>query len=314
VVTWQGRHLLGPCLDSLRRQTLAHRVLVVDNASTDGTAEFLAAEHPEVTVLASPRNEGFAGGVARALDVVDTPYTALLNNDATADPHWLAALVEHAESHPDTAAVTSRMLLGGSGAGLNNTGVLLLASGYGADRGLGEPDSAYLDADEVFGFSGGAALLRTDAVRQVGGMAGQLFLYYEDTDLSWRLRLAGWSVRYEPRALVHHEHSATIDQRSEAFAFYNERNRLLVLVRCGPAGMALRASARFLVTTASLAARRLAGRRVPDVATFRPAVRLRAFRSFLRLLPWALGSRRAVVRTARVRPRDVADRWVTRVP
>jgi GT2 family glycosyltransferase len=313
VVTWQGRHLLGACLQSLRLQTLDHRLLVVDNASTDGTAEFVAAEHPEATLVVSDRNEGFAGGVARGLEQVDSPYVALLNNDATADPDWLATLVAHADAHPTTAAVTSRMLLADRPGTLNNTGVVLLPTGYGADRGLGEPDTAYPEADDVFGFSGGAALLRTEAVRSVGGMPAEYFLYYEDTDLSWRLRLAGWSVRYEPGAVVHHLHAASTDQRSESFAYFNERNRLLTLTRCAPPAMAVAAVLRFLVTTASLTARRLARRPVPDVATFRLAVRLRAFSAFLRLLPWALGSRRAILRDARLLPRDVTGRWVPRV-
>src|SRR5215213_10108048 len=109
VVSWQGRHLIGSCLESLRRQTLPHRVLVVDNGSTDGTAEFLAAEHPEVTALATGDNLGFAGGVAAGLQAVGTPYVALLNNDAEAEPGWLAALVSSLEAHPEAAAATSRM-------------------------------------------------------------------------------------------------------------------------------------------------------------------------------------------------------------
>jgi len=312
VVTWQGRHLLGPCLESLRHQTLGHRLLVVDNASTDGTTDFLAAQHPEANVLVSRRNEGFAGGVARALGAVDTPYAALLNNDATAEPDWLAALVAHADACPEAGAVTSQMLLTDAPGTLNNTGVLLLPSGYGADRDLGEPAGSRPEPGEVFGFSGGAALLRTEAVDQAGGMPAPFFLYYEDTDLSWRLRLAGWTVRYEPRAVVHHAHSATADQQSESFAFYNERNRLLTLARCAPAGMAVRGATQFLVTTASLTLRRLIRRPAPDVATFRLAVRLRAFRSFLRLLPWAVRGRRAVVRRASPGVRAVADRWVGR--
>jgi GT2 family glycosyltransferase len=143
-------------------------------------------------------------------------------------------------------------------------------------------------------------------------MPRRFFLYYEDTDLSWRLRLAGWSVRYEPDAVVHHLHSATADQASESFALFNERNRLLTLVRCAPAGLAARATGRFLVTTASLAARRLLGQRVPDVAGFRLRVRLRAFGSFLRLAPWALRSRRSILRGARVPPRRVAAEWAGR--
>jgi GT2 family glycosyltransferase len=311
VVSWQGRHLIGPCLDSLRRQTLGHRVVVVDNGSTDGTAEFLAAEHPEVTVLATGENLGFAGGVAAGLEAVDTPYVALLNNDAEAEPGWLAALARCLTAHAEAGAVTSRMLLADRPGTLNNTGVLLLADGRGADRGLGEPETAWTEPGEVFGFSGGAAMLRTEALREIGGFPREFFLYYEDTDVSFRLRLAGWTVRYEPAAVVRHRHSATVDQRSEIFAFCNERNRLLVLLRCAPLGLALRAPLRFQVTTASLAVKRLLRRPVPDVPAFRLGLRLRAFGSYLRLAPWALRSRRAVLRRARVRPRDVVAAWAS---
>jgi GT2 family glycosyltransferase len=310
VVTWQGRHLLGPCLESLRRQTCRHRLVVVDNASTDGTAEFLAAEHPEAVVVHNPANLGFAGGVQAALETVSTRYVALLNNDAEAEPDWLASLVAHLDEHPEAAAVTSRMMLTDRPGVLNNAGVRLLADGHGADRGLGEPDSGYPRAEEVFGFSGGAAALRTSVAQDAGGFPRPFFLYYEDTDLSWRLRLAGWTVRYEPGAVVHHRHSATVNQQSEGFAFYNERNRLLTLLRCAPAAVAVRAALRFLLTTASLAAGKLTGRGIPDVATFRLRVRLRAFGSFLRLTPWALRSRRAILRTARVPPREVAGAWL----
>jgi GT2 family glycosyltransferase len=284
--------------------------VVVDNASTDGTAEFLAAEHSEAVVVRNQTNLGFAGGVQAGMDVVRTRYVALLNNDAEAEPDWLDALVRHLEEHPEAAAVTSRMLLTDRPGTLNNTGVRLLADGHGADRGLGEAENAYPRAEEVFGFSGGAAAMRTDVVAEVGGFPRPFFLYYEDTDLSWRLRLAGWTIRYEPGAVVRHRHSATVDQQSEGFAFHNERNRLLTLLRCAPLPIALRAVLRFLLTTASLTLGRLTGRDVPDVATFRLGVRLRVFRSFLHLLPWALRSRRAILRRAPVRPDEVARTWL----
>lgn len=294
VVTWQGAHLLRPCLGSLAAQTLPHDVVVVDNASTDGTLELLRREFPAVRVLVNPVNTGFAGGVQTALDACEAGLVALLNNDAVAEPDWLAALVEAARRHPGAAAVTSRMLLTDrQPETLNNTGVVLLPDAYGADRGLGAPAGHHLDADEVFGFSGGAALLRADAVRRVGGFPVPFFLYYEDTDTSWRLRRAGWTVRYEPRAVVHHQHSASSDQRSAAFAFYNERNRLLTVLRNAPAGVVVTVWWRYLLTTGSLAVRHLTRQRVPAAHVFSVGLRLRAFRSAARLLPWALRGRRA---------------------
>lgn len=293
VVTWEAAALVTECLRSLRRQTLPHRVLVVDNGSTDATPQVLTTQFPEAQVLRLPRNAGFAGGVAAALEVLPAELVALLNNDAVAEPGWLRALVEDLDAHPEAAAVTSCMLFAGSGPPrVNNTGVVLREDGYGADRGWGDPPSAWSEPDEVFGFSGGAALLRTGAVRAVGGFPAPFFMYYEDTDVSWRLRRAGWTVRYQPAAVVRHRHAASSDVTSAFFALHNERNRLLMHVRCAaPATCALRWS-RFVLTTVSLAGRRLIRRPVPPAHQFRVGLRLQVLGSALRLLPWALRSRR----------------------
>ena len=297
VVTWQGAHLLGPCLDSLARQTYPHEVIVVDNASTDGTAAVLAAR-PDVRVIANEENLGFAGGAQQGLDAATGEWVAFLNNDAIAEPDWLATLVIAAQSGPDVAAVTSLLLLAGSQPPrVNNAGVVLLPTLYGADRAADADPATVAEPADVFGFSGGAALLRRSAALAVGGFPVRFFLYYEDTDLSWRLRLAGWSIRYEPSAVVHHRHAASSDVSSQLFAFHNERNRLLTLARCAPAGPAARAWLRFILTTASLALRQLrTGRRQPSY-NLQVRLRLRVLGSAIRLLPWATAAR------ARIRPR-----------
>lgn len=304
VVTWRARDFLAECLDAVRAQTSPHRLLVVDNASTDGTAEVLRG-YSEAQVLRLPRNLGFAGGVAAGLEQVRTPYVALLNDDAVPAPAWLAELLAAA---PGRAAVTSRMLL--PDGRVNNAGVLLLRDGYGADRGFGAADGPPYDAPaEVFGFSGGAALLRTDALRAVGGFPAEFFLYYEDTDTAWRLRLAGGAVGYAPAAVVRHRHSASADQSSALFSFHNERNRLLTLARCAPLPFAAAQVARFVLTTGSLAATRALRRPLPPAPHFRTGLRLRVLGSYGRLLPWALRGRRRVGRVSTVDRREVLARW-----
>jgi GT2 family glycosyltransferase len=310
VVTWQAAHLLRDCLSSLATQTLPHELVVVDNASTDGTADMLAADYPHARIIPLARNTGFAGGVAAALPEVRTPYLALLNNDAAADPSWLERSVAVLRADATVAAVTAKLLLWDSDR-INNAGVVLTRDGYGADRGLDEPDGPPYDtAAEVFGFSGGAAVLRTDAVSAAGGVPARFFLYYEDTDLAWRLRLAGWGIRYQPDAVVRHRHAATSNRDSPMFAYYNERNRLLMLLRCAPANFALRQVLRFCVTSASLAMRHALRQQVPDVPVFRARLRLRVLAGVLRCLPWALRARRGIGRRVTVRRQIVAADWV----
>ena len=318
VVTWQAAELLAECLASLGQQTLAHEVIVVDNASTDGTCAMLADRFSHVHVLALRRNTGFAGGVAAALPLIRTEYVAWLNNDAAAEPTWLAQSVAVLRDQPQVTAVAARMTLWsqGSGAGIeriNNAGVILVAGGYAADRGLGAADDGrYSEPATVFGFSGGATVLRTDAVRAAGGVPARYFLYYEDVDLAWRLRLRNGEVRYEPSARVRHRHGASSDLGSEMFAFYTERNRLLTLLRCAPLGFALGQVARFTETSVSLAGRRLLGQDIAAHAVFRTALRLRVLGAVIALAPWALAGRRRIGRSATVRRSDVLRGWIGR--
>ena len=311
VVTFRARDLLAECLDSLAGQTVPHRVLVIDNDSTDGTAEMLADRYPQVPTLRLPTNTGFAGGVAAGLERVETRWTALLNDDAAAAPNWLAELLRAAHQTPDAAAVTSRMLLG-DGDRINNLGVGLTRQGYGFDLGLGRPaGDGFAAVTEVFGFSGGAALLDTAAARAVGGSPAEFFLYYEDTDLSWRLRLAGYRVVSAPDAVVRHRHSASVGQQSELFHFHNERNRLLMLLRCAPLRFAVTQVARFGLTTASLTVRRLRGARPPEL-NLQPGLRLRVLAALLRATPAAVAARRRISGIA-VRDRaTVAADWLGR--
>jgi GT2 family glycosyltransferase len=193
---------------------------------------------------------------------------------------------------------------------VNNAGSIVLTNGYGADRGYQEVDRGQYDcAEDVFALCGCAVALRTSAGRAVGWFDEDFFLYYEDTDLSWRLRAAGWAIRYEPTAVVRHVHSATSVEWSPTFVFHTDRNRLLMLVKDATAGLALREVGRYPLTTGSIALRAL---RTAARARVRPAVpptllRLRVLCSFLRLLPAMLRKRASADRAV---PRGELQRWL----
>lgn len=125
---------------------------------------------------------------------------------------------------------------------INSAGTVLLPDGSTADRGDMRPDGpAYATPSEVFGWSGAAVLLRSSYLHDVGGFDEPYFLYYEDADVSWRGRLQGWTYRYEPRAVVRHDHSATIGERSSMARHLLQRNRLVTLVKHAP-GRVVRAA------------------------------------------------------------------------
>jgi len=195
---------------------------------------------------------------------------------------------------------------------LNNAGSMVFRDGYGADRAYQELDRGqYQTPEEVFAFCGGSVGFRTEALRQAGVFDDDFFLYYEDTDLSWRLRSLGWRIRYQPAAVARHIHSASSVEWSPLFVFHTDRNRLLMLTKNARAGLAAREVVRYPLTTASLALREVARarhtRRRPPV---RPTLlRLRVLGSYVRLLPAMLARRRRIAAQASV-DRKRLERWL----
>jgi GT2 family glycosyltransferase len=195
---------------------------------------------------------------------------------------------------------------------VNNAGGIVYADGYGADRGFQEVDEGQYDAPaEVFNFCGNGAAFPRAVLDEVGLFDDDFFLYYEDTDLSWRLRAAGWSVRYEPAAVLRHHHSASSGEASPVFRFHVDRNRLLMLTKNASARLAVAQVLRYPLTMTSIFLR--AVRAGQWRAAARPTLlRLRVCASYLRLLPRMLARRRAVDATRKVSRRDLERRLVPR--
>lgn len=307
VVTWEGAHLLPRCLDSLADQTVADRceVVVVDNASTDGTDALLAERYPWVHVVASDHNRGFAGGAD--LGMRDAPgHVVLLNNDAAFAPDAVEQLLRVLDAHPRAGAVTATIVLAGAaddGSRLvNSTGNVVTRRGTGGDRDWLVPVGEESTEADVFGFCGGAALLRREMIDAVGGFDPALFLYYEDTDLSWRMRAHGWDVVHARHALAVHDHAASSGTASPVFWYYNTRNSLIVFTRHAPLGVVAAALVRQTLATAAALVR------APGDGLAR--ARARALGAYLARVPRTMRERSLLWHGARRGRGEIARRWL----
>ncbi len=401
-------------------------IVVVDNASTDGSAMRVDRRFDDVRVLYNAVNTGFPANNLAMRDLDDLAYVALVNPDAFVEPGWLAPLVEELEADDGLGAACPRMLLhprfadlsivtdghrvprdgrdlgirisglrvdgeeriaelltvqGVSGPEsnlsdshyhwtsahatvgvpldpdattaplveirvdssvaktavvgstsieideiprwhrvqldgsaydvINNAGSILVEGGWGADRGLGERDGVgFDDPTEVFAWCGGGVLLRTEYLRDVGLFDEDFFLYYEDTDLSWRGQGLGWRYRYVPSARMRHLHGASTVVGSPLFVLNVERNRLLMLLKNAPVGFVLRAHLGFLRSTLGIARLQVVG---PLTRGARPDfhtvwLRLRAFAAAARAAPRTIRKRVEIRRRMRVDDESIL-RW-----
>lgn len=235
VPNWNGLRYLRPCLDSLARQSYRDaEVIVVDNASRDGSAAALEREYPWVRVVALSENRGYAGGCNAGMAAARGEVLVLLNNDTEAEPDWLGALVSALDEHPDAGLAASRIMLYDRRDTLHSAGDLYRADGTADSRGVWQQyGPPYDQTAYVFGACGGAMAVRRAVIQQVGPFDESLFMYCEDIDLNWRAQRAGWRCIYTPASVVYHHLSAT--GGGPLASYHVGRNTLRVLARHYPA-------------------------------------------------------------------------------
>jgi len=224
---------LRECLRSLGEQTLqAFEIVMVDN-SGKGLAREHAGKSSRTRVIENRVNVGFGAAINQGCRESHTPFIATLNDDATASPAWLDALVSAARSDSVTGMCASQVRLLGNDR-LDSAGMLICGDGSSKQRGHGERPDRYSTRSDALLPSGSAALYRRQMLDEVGGFDEDFFLYCEDTDLGLRARWAGWRCLYVPEAVVHHRYSHSAGRASALKAYYVERNRLFVVAKNFP--------------------------------------------------------------------------------
>jgi len=235
VVNWNRRELLRACLASLARQTgVEFETIVVDNGSTDGSAEMAAGEFGG-RVIRNTENRGFCAANNQGIAAARGEFIALLNNDAEAEPGWLAALERACAGRADVGMAASKVLVWEDPGRIDKVGHLIFPDGQNRGRGSGAPDRGQYDREEeVLWPDGCAALYRREMLERIGGFDEDFFAYGDDAELGLRARIAGWKCVYTPRAVVRHHRGSTLGKDSVRRLELIERNRLLLAIKLFP--------------------------------------------------------------------------------
>lgn len=240
IVTWNALPLVRQCLPSVAATDyLDLEIILADNASTDGTSEWVREHFPTVKIVRHPENWAFCRGNNAAVPHASGDIILFLNNDVEVPPNWLHPIVAAFERAPDVGVVQPKLLqytdrrrfeyAGASGGFIDRFG-------YPFTRGriffdMEEDAGQYDDARDVFWASGAAMAVRREALEEVGLFDERFVLHMEEIDLCWRLWRHGWRVRVEPSSTVFHIGGGSLPQGDDRKTYFNFRNNLLLLYK-----------------------------------------------------------------------------------
>ena len=234
VVNYDGKDYLERCLGSLRELAYDHEqleVILIDNASTDGSVAYVQERFPEVRIVRNDDNVGFSPAVNQGAKLASGEYLALLNNDAEADPLWIAEAVKVLRTD-DTFGCAASKILRDDRRTIDYAGGHMAFFGHGYARALEQQDLRGHPSEPTLFPSGGAMVVPTALFLDVGGFDDGYFAFFEDVDFGWRLWVLGYEVRYVPTSRVYHRHHGTIERFGYARERYLlERNALATVFK-----------------------------------------------------------------------------------
>jgi len=245
ILNYQGEKMIEATLESLAKLTYPkdkYEVIVVDNNSRDNSKQVIEnfkknplTSNQKLVTLYLNSNLGFAGGNNEGIKIAKGKYVVLLNNDCIVDPNWLTELVRVAEKNEKIGAVGSKVYLQQTNK-IQNAGITMFNDGYGRDIGAivkghtqdyAEDAGQFDNEGETYAACAVAALYRKSALDKAGLLDDTFFMYYEDVELSERLHMHGYTIKYAPKAVVRHDHAASSGEWSNFFIYHSELGRLL---------------------------------------------------------------------------------------
>jgi GT2 family glycosyltransferase len=237
---FNGEEIISECLESLQQVTTSDpvpEIIMVDNASRDDSVTVVKERYPEVRIIRSETNRGYAGGCNLGAETAAGDYLVFMNNDTIHEMNWIEPLAELLDKDPTLAAIQPKILnhydrdrfdyAGGSGGALD-------VLGYPFARGRlfmhQETDTGqYDDEKEVFWASGTAIMVRKRSFLEAGGFDDVFFAHMEEVDLCWRFHLMGYRVMCQPRSVVYHKNAVTLPMYSRKKYYLNHRNSIIMV-------------------------------------------------------------------------------------
>ena len=237
IPNYNGKEYIGACLESLKDQDFKDfEVIVVDNGSEDGSADYVESAFPEVRLIRLSRNFGFSRAVNEGLKASESEYALLLNSDTRADAGFVGALYRAISADANIFSASAKMLQMSSPDRIDGAGDLYCALGWAFARGKGKGKHRYTKPCDVFAACGGAAIYRRSLLDEVGWFDEFHFAYLEDIDIGYRAKIMGHRNVYAPDAVVWHMGSAVTGSRYNDFKIrISARNNMYIIMKNMPA-------------------------------------------------------------------------------
>ena len=237
ILNYNGQKLIKTCLESVNKLDFKDKeVIFLDNVSTDDSVKFVLENFPNVRVVVNNKNSGYAGGANKALEISRGEFVMVLNPDIVFEPNYLNVLVKRLNEDAKIGAIIGKLRKYDFAKHekthlIDSAGLLMFKNRRCVDRGQGEEDRGqYNNAEEVFGITGAAPLYRRSALEDIKifgeAFDSDFFMYKEDVDVSWRLKLAGWKCFYEPAALAYHGRGTGVLSRDSSLKVAANRGAL----------------------------------------------------------------------------------------
>lgn len=234
IPNYNGKIHLEECLNSLQRiESDDYEIVFVDNASEDGSVEFVKDNFPGIKILQLEKNYGFAEGCNLGVEKAQGDYIVFLNNDTKVDAHWLKELLVAKETYGENHIYSSKVLFYDEPGTLNTIGGMITPMGSGLDMNFGKEDIAeYNNVRFVGSPSGCSMLLKKSLFLEMGGFDNDYFAYLEDVDFGWRCWLRGHKTYYIPESIVYHKYGSTGGKIDTPFRVFNvQKNRLFNIIK-----------------------------------------------------------------------------------